>query len=141
MCKTRSLLLHTHEIFLKPEGELHCISTQDMCETAESPPIMWLFVERWTSASCKTTMAFQDSARVKESRRSFSKSFALALISAIETGSKGRLADSAAHSTQRQLPPIKLLKAHTRRKCLSNPRLSIKQDHERAFLPSSGVSS
>ena len=101
------LLLHTREIDLKPEGKLHCISTQNMCENAESPPIIWLSVERWMSASCKTTMAFQDSARVKESRSVFSKPLAPALISAIETGSKGRLADSAAHSTQCQLSSIR----------------------------------
>ena len=139
--KIRILLLHTHEIDLKPEGKLHCISTQNTCETVESPPYALLPVDRWLSASCRTTMAFQDSARVKESRSAFSKLFASALISAIETGSKGRLADSAAHSTQGQLPPIRRLKVHTRYKRLPNSRVSINKDDERAFLPSSEVSS
>ena len=105
--KVRILLLHTHEIDLEPEGKLHCISIQNTCETVESPPYAWLSVDRWWSASCRTTMAFQASARVKVSRSAFSKPFAPALISAIETGNKGRFADSAAHSTHCQISSIR----------------------------------
>lgn len=144
ICQIRKiciLLSHTHEIDPKPEGELHCISTQNECEITESPPDTCVSVDKWTLASRMTTMAFQGSARLKASRSAFSKPFASAFIPAIGTGSKGRLADSAAHSSKYQLPSIRLVKVYTRGKRLPNSKWSTKYDHARAFLPSRELSS